>query len=255
MNRGGTRGWIRALAGLALGMSVAATAQMPVSGPYADASGQAAVELQPAGDALYLIIGDRITGYHRQGEGLYHYYDAEADVTYALRVLDEETVEWFKPYAEPEDSRVLRRVHPQLAPPPAPAESPMTDAAGAADAALSSVPPAAADAPPPSAGETADAPGADDASGSAAAASTGHPQLKLSTGTPLLEGAVAGSPRDADARLLALACEAAAAARAQLTPARYADYRAQLQTVMAPFLAEGQPVPCEALETAPPAGE
>lgn len=235
-----------AYAGMAAVFAAGAWAQSVTSGSYEPETGGSAVHIQPAGDAVMLIDGDRFVSYQRQGEGLYHAYDARTDTTYALRVVDAETIELSRAYSQDAERRRLRRVRPSfvMEEPPAPvlpAEGPV----GTADSTAVEGNPGEAVSPPPVLNEPMPA-----------ALRSHTPMLNFSTElqpftvSPAAPVATATTVVDPEDRLLQLACEAAAEARTLYDPERYAEYLSRLRLAVAPALLGRQTFPCEELRVA-----
>jgi hypothetical protein len=117
-----------------IGLSTGAAAQKVSNGTYILEGGSYSIEVMQDGDDLVVVEPNKRSPYARQSDGTFHFYNPNTDTVYGIRVVDDRTIEAFKPFQDGNVPTRLVRVGgaPQ---PEAPREtaSPGNDPAAIAD--------------------------------------------------------------------------------------------------------------------------
>lgn len=94
------RSLLRRLAPVALGiaaLSIAAAAGAEPGGTYVIANGGYSIDVKMDGGNLVVVEPNKTSTYVMQGDGSYHFTNPNNGVTYGIRVIDDRTIEAFKP--------------------------------------------------------------------------------------------------------------------------------------------------------------
>jgi hypothetical protein len=94
--------------------------------------GSYSITIRREGDALIVVEPNKTSPYRRQPDGTYHFYNPNTETNYGIRILDNQTIEAFKPDQPGNTPSRLSRVGgppPPPAPEPAPAPAPAADPA------------------------------------------------------------------------------------------------------------------------------
>ena len=81
-----------------IGLSTAAAAQKVSNGTYVLEGGSYSIEVVQDGDNLVVVEPNKRSPYIRQPDGNFHFYNPNTDTVYGIRVIDDRTIEAFKPF-------------------------------------------------------------------------------------------------------------------------------------------------------------
>lgn len=121
---------------VAIGWAAPLLAQQPPfsDGTYVLEGGSYSITVQREGDTLVVVEPNKRSVYKRQGDGSYHFYNPNTDATYGIRVVDEQTIEAFKPFQDGNSpTRLVRSGGRPSAPAVAAAKPPVNTAAELAE--------------------------------------------------------------------------------------------------------------------------
>lgn len=103
------RGVAMAVVGLlCLFGSAAALAQSDAGGTYMIEGGSYMITVEQDGGNLVVVEPNKRSEYTLQADGSYHFHNPDTDTTYGIRVLDANTIEAFKPFADSAPTRLVR---------------------------------------------------------------------------------------------------------------------------------------------------
>jgi hypothetical protein len=88
----------------ALAMSVSASAD--VGGTYVVDDGGYSIEVKMDGDALVVVEPNKTSPYEKQADGSYQFTNPNNGITYGIRVIDDRTIEAFKPGSDNPPTRL-----------------------------------------------------------------------------------------------------------------------------------------------------
>lgn len=88
--------WI-AVTAIVLASPVLAATGGPTAGTYMLEGGSYTISVEMDGDSLVVHEPNKDTPYTRQADGSFHAYNPNTNATYGIRVIDEHTIEAFKP--------------------------------------------------------------------------------------------------------------------------------------------------------------
>jgi hypothetical protein len=117
-----------------IGLATAAAAQKVSNGTYILEGGSYSIEVVQEGDNLVVVEPNKRSPYTRQPDGSFHFYNPNTDTVYGIRMIDDRTIEAFKPFQDGNVPTRLVRVGgaPQAEVPSEPA-SPTNEYAALAD--------------------------------------------------------------------------------------------------------------------------
>ena len=98
MKRLGTWRTVTLYAVALIGVSTAAAAQKVSDGTYVLEGGSYSIEVIQDGDNLVVVEPNKRSPYTRQSDGTFHFYNPNTDTVYGIRVVDNRTIEAFKPF-------------------------------------------------------------------------------------------------------------------------------------------------------------
>jgi hypothetical protein len=81
-----------------ISLSTAAAAQKVSDGTYILEGGSYSIEVVQDGDNLVVVEPNKRSPYTRQADGSFHFYNPNTDTVYGIRVIDNQTIEAFKPF-------------------------------------------------------------------------------------------------------------------------------------------------------------
>lgn len=102
-----------------ISLSTAGTAQKVSDGTYVLEGGSYSIEVVQDGDNLVVVEPNKRSPYSRQADGSFHFYNPNTDTVYGIRVIDNQTIEAFKPFQAGNVPTRLVRLGGALAQPPA----------------------------------------------------------------------------------------------------------------------------------------
>ena len=120
-----TLGVFAALALAPVGSPLLAQSAPFSEGTYVLEGGSYSIDIRREGDRLVVVEPNKTSPYIRQPDGTYHFYNTNTETNYGIRIVDNQTIEAFKPDqpgAAP--SRLLRRGGPPTAAAPGRAQAP-----------------------------------------------------------------------------------------------------------------------------------
>lgn len=82
---------------LALAQPTRAEEQQPTAGTYMLEGGSYTISIEADGDGILVHEPNKDTVYGRQADGSFHAYNPNTETTYGIRVIDERTIEAYKP--------------------------------------------------------------------------------------------------------------------------------------------------------------
>jgi hypothetical protein len=88
----------------ALSLSVPAYAE--VGGTYVDVASGYSIDVKMDGDTLVVVEPNKTSPYEKQGDGTYQFTNPNNDITYGIRVIDDRTIEAFKPGSDNPPTRL-----------------------------------------------------------------------------------------------------------------------------------------------------
>ena len=119
--------WTSILCAAALALASVASPVLAQNAPFSEGTyvldgGSYSIGIRRQGDNLVVVEPNKTSPYTRQPDGTYHFYNPNTETTYGIRILDNQTIEAFKP-DQPGNtpSRLTRVGGPPTAAAPAPA--------------------------------------------------------------------------------------------------------------------------------------
>ena len=94
---------------LALGAAALAWSALALAAPggtYVVAGGGYSIDLKVEGDSLVVVEPNKTSNYSLQSDGTYHFTNPNNGITYGIRVIDDRTIEAFKPGSGGEPTRL-----------------------------------------------------------------------------------------------------------------------------------------------------
>lgn len=98
---------VKVALGLAL-MSASAGTMAEPGGTYVIDGGGYSIEMKIEGDTLVVVEPNKTSPYGKQADGSYHFTNPNNGVTYGIRVIDDATIEAFKPGTGNPPTRLTR---------------------------------------------------------------------------------------------------------------------------------------------------
>jgi hypothetical protein len=83
-----------------VGFSTGAAAQQVSNGTYILEGGSYSIDVVQEGNTLVVVEPNKRSPYARQPDGTFHFYNPNTDTVYGIRVIDNQTIEAFKPFQE-----------------------------------------------------------------------------------------------------------------------------------------------------------
>ena len=94
------RGFAAVAFGLLCAIVSATAVAQTANGTYMVEGGSYSITVEQDGDSLVVVEPNKRSEYVRQPDGSFHFYNPNTDATYGIRVLDERTIEAFKPFVD-----------------------------------------------------------------------------------------------------------------------------------------------------------
>jgi len=98
---------LKASLGLAV-FGVSASCLAAPGGTYVIAGGGYSIDMTMDGDTLVVVEPNKTSPYGKQADGSYHFTNPNNGITYGIRVIDDATIEAFKPGSDNPPTRLTR---------------------------------------------------------------------------------------------------------------------------------------------------